>query len=141
MHYWINADRKKKMITRGISLILFFAITSGQNFTKDEISAPLEISDQRPNIVYIEVDDLTWKYVGAFGKEFATTHLKVNFPVIDEMEICEIDIEKGKRPLYLEVANRNGQKQKKFYVRSGNSSQELEIDEVASYVKNRFEAI
>ncbi len=77
----------------------------------------------------------------AFGKEFATFYLKVNFPLIDEMEICEIDIEKGNKPLYLEVANKNGQKQKKFYVRSGNSSQELEIDEVASYVKNRFEAI
>jgi len=77
----------------------------------------------------------------AFGKEFATTHLKVNFPVIDEIEICEIDIEKGNKPLYLEVANKNEQKQKKFYVRSGNSSQELEIDEVASYVKNRFEMI
>ncbi len=77
----------------------------------------------------------------AFGKEFATTYLKVNFPVIDEVEICEIDIEKGNKPLYLEVANKNEQKQKKFYVRSGNSSQELEIDEVASYVKNRFEAI
>jgi len=76
-----------------------------------------------------------------FGKEFATIHLKVNFPKIDDIEICEIDINKGNNPLYLEITDKNGQKHKKFYVRSGNSSQELEIDEVASYVKNRFETI
>ena len=75
----------------------------------------------------------------SFGKAFATTHLKVNFPIVDDLEICEIDIEKGDKPLFLEVIDKNGQKQKKFYVRSGNSSQELEIDEVASYIKNRFE--
>jgi len=43
------------------------------------------------------------------------------------------------KPLFLEVADKDGIKQKKFYVRSGNTSQELAIDEVASYVKNRFE--
>ena len=76
-----------------------------------------------------------------YGKEFATTHLKIAFPILDEKEICDIEIKKGNKPLYLEVIGKNGQKQKKFYVRSGNSSQELEIDEVASYVKNRFETI
>ena len=40
---------------------------------------------------------------------------------------------------YLEVTDKNGLKQKKFYVRSGNSSQELAIDEVSSYIKNRFD--
>ena len=73
-----------------------------------------------------------------FGKEFATTNLKVNFPIVDDIEICEIDIKKGNKPLFLEVTNKNGQKQKKFYVRSGNSSQELEIDEVASYPESRI---
>jgi len=77
----------------------------------------------------------------SYGKEFATTHLKIAFPIIDEKEICDIEVKKGNKPLYLQVTGKNGQKQKKFYVRSGNSSQELEIDEVASYVKNRFELL
>ncbi len=76
-----------------------------------------------------------------YGKEFATTHLKVTFPIVDEKEICDIEVKKGNKPLFLEIAGKNGQKQKKFYVRSGNSTQELEIDEVASYVKNRFETV
>lgn len=75
----------------------------------------------------------------AFGKDFAATNVNINFPIIDENEICEINIEAGTKPLFLEVTDKNGQKQKKFYVRSGNSSQDLAIDEVTLYAKKRFE--
>lgn len=75
----------------------------------------------------------------AFGKDFAATNVNINFPIIDENEICEINIEAGTKPLFLEVTDKNGQKQKKFYVRSGNSSQDLAIDEATSYAKKRFE--
>ena len=74
----------------------------------------------------------------AFGKDFAARHIKIRFVEIDENEICEIDINSGLTPLFMEVVNKNGQKQKKFYVRSGNTSQELAIDEATSYVKARF---
>jgi uncharacterized protein with ParB-like and HNH nuclease domain len=77
----------------------------------------------------------------SFGKEFTAINLKVNFPIVDDLEICEIDIEKGTKPLFVETTDKNGQKQKKFYLRSGNSSQELGIEEAASYIKNRFETI
>ena len=73
-----------------------------------------------------------------FGKEFSTTALKINFPVIDEKEICDIDIKAGNNPVFCEITGKNGQKLKKFYVRSGNSSQELDIAETSSYTKNRF---
>lgn len=74
----------------------------------------------------------------AFGKEFAAVQLSIKFPVIDGKEICEIDIKLGKDPLYCEITDKNGGKSKKFYIRSGNSSQELDIQETASYIKNRF---
>jgi len=74
----------------------------------------------------------------AFGKEFAASHLEIKFPVVDEKEICEIDIRQSKNPMYLEVIDKNGIRSKKFYIRSGNSSQELDIQESASYIKNRF---
>ena len=74
-----------------------------------------------------------------FGKEFAITGINVKFPILEEKELCEIDIQAGSKPLFVEVTDKNGLKQKKFYVRSGNSSQELAIDEVSSYIKNRFD--
>lgn len=75
----------------------------------------------------------------AFGKDFATTHIQVRFPVIEEQEICEIDIKAGVSPLFLEFSDKHGQKHKKFFVRSGNSSQDLDISETAAYVSRRFE--
>ena len=75
----------------------------------------------------------------SFGKEFGVTGINVKFPILEEKELCEIDIQAGSKPLFIEVTDQNGLKQKKFYVRSGNSSQELAIDEVSSYIKNRFD--
>lgn len=76
----------------------------------------------------------------AFGKEYAVTNLTVKFPIVNDLEICEIDIKSGSKPLYCEVSDKNGQVQKKFYIRSGNSSQELDIQETASYISKRFKA-
>ena len=74
----------------------------------------------------------------SFGKEFGATSLNVRFPIVNDIEICEIDIKAGRAPLYCEVSDKYGSNQKKFYVRSGNSSQELDIEETASYIKKRF---
>jgi len=74
----------------------------------------------------------------SFGTVFTASQIEVVFPLIGEKEICRIDIKKGKVPLYLDVADRNGQKQKKFYVRSGNSSPEIGFTEIGDYIKMRF---
>jgi len=73
-----------------------------------------------------------------FGENFATNNIKVEFPEIEDQEICQIQIKKGLEPTYLEVADKNGNKTKKFYVRSGNSSIEMPIDEANKYMKARF---
>ena len=74
----------------------------------------------------------------AYGKGFATTQLNVRFPVIDDFEICEIQVKRGKEALYTEIADKHGAKKKKFFVRSGNSSQDMDIDEAAKYISERF---
>lgn len=74
----------------------------------------------------------------AFGKEYTATNLNVRFPIVNDGEICEIDIKASNKPLYLELADKGGAMQKKFYIRSGNTSQELDIEETASYIKKRF---
>jgi len=74
----------------------------------------------------------------SFGKLFATSGLKIEFPIVDDVEICKIDISPSMKPLYFEIADKNGQKAKKFYVRSGNSSQELDISEVNDYINSRW---
>lgn len=73
-----------------------------------------------------------------FGKVFAATEIDITFPAINETEICKINISKGNKPLYLEITNNNGQKFERFYVRSGNTSQDLALSEISEYIKSRF---
>jgi hypothetical protein len=74
----------------------------------------------------------------SYGIEFAANNLSINFPVLDEMEICVVDVKPGLKPVYTKVSDKNGQKMDKFYVRSGNSSPELPITEITSYINSRF---
>lgn len=73
-----------------------------------------------------------------FGKVFATSCLSIDFAKSGECEICKVEVKRGERPVFLEFTDKNGQKTKKFFVRSGNSSQELQIDEASAYIKSRF---
>ncbi|MEI8226468.1 MAG: RNA-binding domain-containing protein, partial [Bacteroidota bacterium] len=74
----------------------------------------------------------------AYGVEFAST-LKITFPVIMDTEICCVEIQPGKKPLFTEVIEDTGIKSEKFYLRSGNSSPELPIREIPTYIRSRFD--
>lgn len=74
----------------------------------------------------------------SFGGSFAASNITVTFPTSGEREVCQIDIKRALRPQYLEVKDKNGNKSQKFYVRSGNSSIELPLAEVSSYIQSRF---
>ena len=74
-----------------------------------------------------------------YSIDFATNNLKITFPEIEEKEICMIEIKAGLKPLYTSVTDNNGNKNQKFYVRSGNSSQEVALNEITEFVSKRFE--
>lgn len=73
-----------------------------------------------------------------FGVGFATSNLYVDFPSIEDKEVCQIKIKKANEPQYLSVKDKNGSKSDKFYVRSGNSSIELPMKDITNYIKSRF---
>lgn len=75
----------------------------------------------------------------AYGTEFGVSNIKVTFPQVEEKEICMVEIKAGIKPVYTTVTDRNGARSQKFYVRSGNSSQEIGLMEISDYVKRRFE--
>jgi predicted HTH transcriptional regulator len=72
-----------------------------------------------------------------FGKVFATNNIKINFETINDNDICVMEIKKSIKPLYVEISE-NNQKAKRFYVRSGNTSQELSIEDINEYISSRF---
>jgi len=76
-----------------------------------------------------------------FGKDFTANQIKIEFPIVNEIEICEITVKKGIEPLYCRITDKNGRKSPKLFVRNGNSSTEFETPEAISYIKKRFKKI
>lgn len=74
-----------------------------------------------------------------YGIAFANEYLSVTFPVIDGMTICVIQIAASATPVFIKVKNKQGQDVEKFYVRSGNASQEItSLKEINEYTNMRF---
>lgn len=78
---------------------------------------------------------------GEYGTDTATTGVKVSFPNVQEKEICMVEVLPGLKPLYTQAADKNGAKAQKFYVRRGNSSKELPLDEISDYISKRFGSV
>ncbi len=75
-----------------------------------------------------------------FGIPFITQNLIIEFPVIDAREICAIRIAEGTEPIYITTTDKHGNKTERFYVRSGNSSQEIQsLKEINEYISRRFQ--
>jgi len=75
----------------------------------------------------------------SFGAAYTASNVKIYFPLINEIEICQVDVSPSKEPLVLIVKDKNGVDSEKLYVRSGNSSHELSISEFNNYRKERFD--
>ena len=74
-----------------------------------------------------------------FGISFANNSLMLYFLKFEEKEICVIQVNAALNPLYLKVKNKQGQQLEKFYVRSGNASQQISsLKEINDYIRRRF---
>ncbi len=73
-----------------------------------------------------------------YGTDVALGGVKISFPIVEDKEICMVEILAGIRPLYTQMTDKNGVKSQKFYVRRGNSSNELSLHEISDYVAKRF---
>jgi len=74
-----------------------------------------------------------------YGIAFSNKNLLMGFHTFDEKTICSIQIKASGAPVFLKSKNKQGQEVEKFYVRSGNASQEIaSLKEVNEYIKIRF---
>jgi hypothetical protein len=73
-----------------------------------------------------------------FGTSFVASRVKIRFPEVQGLEICQVEIQPHNSPLYLKVTDKLGQNTEKFYIRNGNASQDLSGSEMAAYLKERF---
>jgi len=74
-----------------------------------------------------------------FEKGFVATKTKISFPLVEDEEICQIEVAANSEPIVLQFKDRNGAPVEKFYVRSGNSSQEIPMSEFNKYIRVHFQ--
>jgi hypothetical protein len=67
-----------------------------------------------------------------FGKDIAA-RLSITFHPAEGGEVCVIQVEKADAPAYLEEGQTT-----RFYLRTGNTTQELSTKETVKYIKNRW---
>ena len=73
-----------------------------------------------------------------FGKVFVTCKVVIKFHEIGDKEVCQVETAPAKEPVIVKVKDKSGQSTEKFYARSGNSSQEIPLSEMTTYIKERF---
>ncbi len=109
--------------------------------------------DDDKNILGLENDYNTLKKKGSdfyeiymrnlfhkyFGVKYTTENVRMDFIQDNAKEICLIEVFKADEPLYLKSKDKSGQTTEKFYVRSGNSSQQIDsLKDINDYIFDRF---
>ena len=81
-------------------------------------------------------DHLTNILINSFQETHVSLNITINFVEIDDKEICIVNIKRAASVRYVDTRDRNGNLSKKLYTRINNSTREVPIDEVASFVDN-----
>jgi len=83
----------------------------------------------------LHIRNLLNKYLG----KVIASKISITFPAVNDVELCRVDVLKSDEPIFLEIVDEDKSvKEEKFYVRSGNSSQELTMSESSEYIKKNF---
>lgn len=72
-------------------------------------------------------------FIDSFGKEFRK-YIHVTFENTKSGEICLVRVDPSKTPVFFKI---NGTKE--FYIRTGNSSNSLDVEETTKYIKGHWE--
>jgi hypothetical protein len=75
-----------------------------------------------------------------FGQAYRAAWIRIGFPEQDDAEICRIDIDPSPSPVFVTTKDVRDLAAERFFVRSGNSTQELSPSQTAAYIREHFAA-
>ena len=90
-----------------------------------------------PDYYEIHLRNLLHKQMGV---KYVSRYIRTQFETTSEAQtVCKIRVLPGDEPVFLKFRDKNGNTVEKFFVRSGNSSQEIEsIMEINDYINKKF---
>ena len=107
---------------------LFIGIDDSQNALglSDDIQT---LSKKNIDGFELHLIEVIKKYIG--GEH--STHIKVTFPLYDDVQICRMRVAKSSKPIFIQFEDKED-----FFVRSGCSSQPLSREEQSAYEKEHW---
>ncbi len=144
-------DYREKVVNNALEVVILKSISAFANAKGGTlfigVSDNLEILGLEPDFKTLKKQDVDYfelhlrkLITNQFGLTFANHFLHIQFPEIKDKTICIIHIHPGVRPLFIKTKSKQGQEMEKFYVRSGNASQEVSsLKEMNDYINRRFE--
>lgn len=60
-----------------------------------------------------------------FGQAYRASRIRISFPEQDDAEVCRIDIDRSPSAVFVTTKDARDTSAERFFVRSGNSTQEL----------------
>jgi len=75
----------------------------------------------------------------SYNDEFDTDLISISYPLVNEIEICQIDIKKSDTPAFLKLTDKYGLTNEHFCVRFGNSTDEYQGEKIPTYIRQRFD--
>lgn len=73
-----------------------------------------------------------------FGLPFIKHQLRIDFPAVTGVDICQIDVKRSSEPLFVKIRDKDGHAVDRFYLRVGNASHECPLTEMPEYLKQHF---
>lgn len=143
---WSYRESKVETALEGVVLktIAAFANTRGGKLVigVDDSKQPIGLAKDYSTLKSHQDRDgfeqhLSQLMVSEFGSVFCATNLGVAFQTVDGHELCVVSVRRSTKLVPVEKTDRSGAKSKVFYVRIGNSSRELGVDEVIEYNERR----
>ncbi len=81
---------------------------------------------------------LTSLFGSHFGHAFRASKIRVSFPAINGLEICRVDVGPAASQIVVKLGDKNDRPVERFFVRTGNSCQELSVSQIGEYLRGRF---
>lgn len=75
-----------------------------------------------------------------FGQAYRAARIRIGFPEHEGTEVCRIDIDRSPSPVFVTTKDARDTPAERFFVRSGNSTQELSPSQTAAYIREHFGA-
>ena len=145
-------DTNESKVNKGLEKVVLKTIAAFNNGYGHGGKLVIGVDDDR-NVLGLENDYATLKggdrdafelhlhnlISSEFGIEHAAANVRISFTQVSGQDVCVVDTARGTKPLFVEMIDRSGTKEEKFFVRSGNASPPIaNPSEISSYITQRF---